>query len=106
MSYIRGHAFFEFYLSSYFKIIDGVDGIFKANYFCYCLCSLVYFDVEVLIDGEVFTVGIAISEQYSLHKFWPDVKDAYWGHPSRDANRIKVQVMFPMADWATKITHW
>ena len=54
-----------------------------------------YFDIEAVIDGEVFVVGLAIPEQYSLHKMWTDITDVCWGHPIRDANGIKVQVMFP-----------
>ncbi|KAK9208532.1 hypothetical protein WN944_000889 [Citrus x changshan-huyou] len=61
--------------------------------------SLVYFDIEVVIDGEVFVVGLVIPEQYSLHKMWTDIRDVCWGHPIRDANEIKVQVMFP---WQSK----
>ena len=57
------------------------------------VCSLVYFDIEAVIDDEVFVVGLAISEQYSLHKMWTDITDVCWGHPIRDANGIKVQVM-------------
>ncbi|KAH9781137.1 SWIM-type domain-containing protein [Citrus sinensis] len=57
--------------------------------------SLVYFNIEAVIDGEVFVVGLAIPEQYSLHKMWTDIRDVCWGHPIRDANGIKVQVMFP-----------
>ncbi|KAK9199567.1 hypothetical protein WN944_014759 [Citrus x changshan-huyou] len=52
-----------------------------------------------LIDSEVFSVGLAIPEQYSLHKLWVDIRDACWGHPIRNANGIKVQVIFP---WQTE----
>ncbi|KAH9799493.1 mutator transposase mudra protein [Citrus sinensis] len=57
--------------------------------------SLVYFDIDVVIDGEVFVVGLAIPQQYSLHKMWTDIRDVCCGHPIRDENGIKVQVMFP-----------
>ena len=52
-----------------------------------------------MIDSEVFAIGLAIPEQYSLHKMWVDIKDACWGHPIRNANGIRVQVMFP---WQTE----
>ena len=42
--------------------------LIKANYFCHCLWSLVYFDIEAMIDGEVFVVGHVIPDQYSLNK--------------------------------------
>ncbi|KAH9670098.1 mutator transposase mudra protein [Citrus sinensis] len=61
--------------------------------------DLLYFDIEAVIDGEVFSVGLAIPEQYSLHKLWVDIRDACWGHPIRNANGIKVQVIFP---WQTE----
>ncbi|KAH9778241.1 SWIM-type domain-containing protein [Citrus sinensis] len=61
--------------------------------------SLLYFDIEAVIDGEFFSVGLAIPEQYSLHKLWVDIRDACWGHPIRNANGIKVQVIFP---WQTE----
>ncbi|KAH9655399.1 SWIM-type domain-containing protein [Citrus sinensis] len=61
--------------------------------------SLLYFDIEAVIDGEVFSVGLAIPEQYNLHKLWVDIRDACWGHPIRNANGIKVQVIFP---WQTE----
>ncbi|KAK9178453.1 hypothetical protein WN943_027643 [Citrus x changshan-huyou] len=32
--------------------------LIKANYFCHCLWSLIYFDIEAMIDGEVFAVGL------------------------------------------------
>ena len=54
-----------------------------------------YFDIDVVIDGEVFVVGLAIPQQYSLHKMWTDIRDVCCGHPIRDENGIKVQVMFP-----------
>ncbi|KAK9214899.1 hypothetical protein WN944_006899 [Citrus x changshan-huyou] len=60
---------------------------------------MLYFDIEAVIDGEVFSVGLAIPEQYSLHKLWVDIRDACWGHPIRNANGIKVQVIFP---WQTE----
>ena len=71
----------------------------KASYFCHCLCSLLYFDIEAVIDGEIFSVGLAIPEKYSLHKLWVDIRDACLGHPIRNANGIKVQVIFP---WQTE----
>ena len=52
-----------------------------------------YIDIEAVIDDEVFVVGLAIPEQYSLHKMWIDIRNVCWGHPIRDANGIKVQVM-------------
>ncbi|KAH9671748.1 SWIM-type domain-containing protein [Citrus sinensis] len=61
--------------------------------------SWLYFDIEAVIDGEVFSVGLAIPEQYNLHKLWVDIRDACWGHPIRNANGIKVQVIFP---WQTE----
>ena len=30
---------------------------------------------------------------------WDDIRDVCWGHPIRDGNEIRVQVMFP---WQTE----
>ncbi|KAK9180774.1 hypothetical protein WN944_023909 [Citrus x changshan-huyou] len=49
---------------------------------------LAYFDIKALIDGETFVVGLAIREQYSLHKMWIDIKDTCCGYPIKDANEV------------------
>ncbi|KAH9680089.1 hypothetical protein KPL71_026413 [Citrus sinensis] len=49
---------------------------------------LAYFDIKALIDGDTFVVGLAIREQYSLHKMWIDIKDTCCGYPIKDANEV------------------
>lgn len=62
----------------------------KANHFFHYLFSLAYFDIKALIDGETFVVGLAIREQYSLHKMWIDIKDTCCGYLIKDANEVSV----------------
>ncbi|KAK9177750.1 hypothetical protein WN944_023898 [Citrus x changshan-huyou] len=51
---------------------------------------LAYFDIKALIDGETFVVGLAIREQYSLHKMWIDIKDTCCGEFDEFEDKYKV----------------
>ncbi|KAK9180762.1 hypothetical protein WN944_023897 [Citrus x changshan-huyou] len=43
-----------------------------------------------LINGETFVVGLAIREQYSLHKMWIDIKDTCCGEFDEFEDKYKV----------------
>lgn len=51
--------------------------------------SLIYMNIEAMVDGEVFKVDSVIPEQYNLKKLWKDIKDLCFDGSIRQAEDVK-----------------
>lgn len=55
-----------------------------------------------MVDGEMLKLGSIIPEQYTLKKLWEDIKDMMHGRPIRYAEKVKFNIVVPMAEYLKK----